>query len=219
VSLRSRVERLLRSPVSPLTRAGRARRRFNCADQGAASWDERARDAVRLWRQTRGTWVPEARAELVVGDLGAGGERLRPALADGMPQPHRYLAYDLHPQLPSTERLDVLSEMPDRRFDVVFCLGLLEYVPPGNSFPARLASTCRFAVVSYVATDLEPLTAEERGERGWVSHYSREQLEALFEAEGFVRDAFTTTERGRSGVWLWSAPREPRATSSGAAPR
>jgi hypothetical protein len=218
VSLRSRMQRLLRSPASPFTRAGRARRRFNCAEQ--ARWDERAYDAVQLWRDTRGGWMPDGRSELLVGDLGAGSERLRQPLADTMPQPHRYLAYDLHPQLPTTERLDVRSKMPERSLDVVFCLGLLEYVPPGSDFPARLASTCGLAVVSYVAVDLaEPLSVPEREQRGWVSHHSRAELEALFEAAGFVREAFTTTERGRTGLWIWSRAGEAPPTESGPAPR
>lgn len=192
------------SPATILTRQGRARRRFNCGDQ--ASWDERAETAVALWTAHESEWRPQVETPLTVADFGAGNERLRHLLAGTLEIPHEYLPYDLHPQLPTSAPLDVSRELPDRDFDLVFCLGLLEYLAALPAFLAGLHACSRFVLVSYVPCD-GPTAAphSERVRCGWVTHLSREELETQFSAAGFTSVGATTCDRGATGLWLWVA--------------
>src|SRR6266849_6474183 len=84
-----------------LARIARSRRgdalgsNFNCADQESSSWEERGILAVDLLRNrlvSRGS----TRQPLVIGDFGAGNERLRRILGEQLGVPHEYRGYDLN---------------------------------------------------------------------------------------------------------------------------
>jgi hypothetical protein len=75
--------------------------------------------------------------------------------------------------------------LPDREFDVVFALGLLEYLSDLEDFLAGLRRICTFAIFSYSVFDSAgPLSEPEREARGWRTHYTRGQLEALSQRAG-----------------------------------
>jgi len=175
--------------------------RFNLRRQD--DWSQRAHDAVRLWTQLRADSTGE-HARLQVADFGAGNERLRSILQAELAAPHDYRPFDLNPQRETTRRLNVLDGLPAQRFDLAFCLGLLEYVPLDNPLLARLRETCGSVVVSYVVTD-SPLqmTRRQREAAGWVSHLSSAQVEAEFEARGFVSAGHCRTDNDRTALWLW----------------
>jgi len=208
-----------RSPISVFTREGRARRRFNC--DGQAYWGERAEAAVGLLLQHESQCRTVPQASLMVGDLGAGNERLRPILARGLTHKHEYWAYDLHPQLPTTAPLDVTQSMPARDLDVGFCLGLLEYILDLQVFLARLGRSCRFALISYVPCP-EPTgtPTRERTRRGWVTHMCSSELEQAFRDAGFTLVGTSSCDHGATCLWLLSstmfgrgsAQRSPMAT-------
>src|SRR5438067_3352851 len=132
--------------VRSLLRAGRTRllvavdpkRRYNCADQLDPSWEERAEAAAQLARRS----LPAlgVTGSLRVADLGCGNERLQPVLRRTLPIDVDYQGYDLHPQSPAVEQLDVRGDLPARTFDVAFGLGLLEYLDDVDGFLLRLRS-------------------------------------------------------------------------------
>jgi hypothetical protein len=178
--------------------------RFHCDQQASSSWQGRAETAADLWREHHDGWLPAGRSHLRIADFGAGNERLRAVLNRKLRQPHVYVAYDLHPQKASTICLDLLEGVP-RGFDVVFCLGLLEYLPTDSDFIAGLRGAGQFVIVSYNFADcIHPLTVPEREKWGWLSHRTRAELEAVFSANGFVREDFVVTDAGKQGVWLWA---------------
>jgi hypothetical protein len=191
----------LASPASLLTKQGRARRRFNCGDQ--SSWAERAEAAVALWCNyaERGQVLTEP---LVIGDLGAGSERLRPILSRVLACPHIYIPYDLHPQVATTEPLDLAREVPSRSFDLLFCLGVFEYLATTPQIAERLACRCRFLIASYVPSD-GPLAAphSRRLGAGWITHLSRAEFRATFEAAGFTLADEGACDGGATSLWLW----------------
>jgi hypothetical protein len=195
-----RLKRALQLPVAPITRAGRARRRFNCGDQ--ERWDERAQAAVELWVEGGSGWRPPGGLAVRIADLGAGNERLRNLLASRLADPHEYLPYDLHPQRPTTSRVDLAEGLPADPFDVAFCLGVIEYLPL-TAFLERLRDQCRFAIVSYAIADApDRLTQSEREARGWRSHLTSDEFERELSGCGFARKARVTVERERTGIWL-----------------
>ncbi len=198
--------RKLTSPTSRLTRAGRARRRFNCGKQG--EWDQRAMTAVELLRATHGSWGPETGSPLVVADFGAGNERLRPLLRSALDEELDYQPYDLHPQQPTTTQLDVSQGLPERGFDLAICLGLLEYLPSVGKLAADLARACRFALVSYVTADSPvAIPRHDRLQHGWTTHLRGEEVEDAFAVAGFRPIGRRRSDGGATTIWLWTAGR------------
>jgi hypothetical protein len=204
--------------LSPLSRVRGAleswsrRRRFNCQDQDAPDWEKRAEAAVGL---VRTAFASSSGERLQVADLGAGNQRLRSILERELDVPCDYHAYDIRPQSPDVERLDVERTLPERRFDVVFCLGLLEYLRDLDDFASRLRTICRFAVVSYVVTDppgsLDPAA---RRTRGWLTDLTRSDVDALFRRNGYIQASFVPTSGGRTGLWLWSTSADAAVPSA-----
>jgi hypothetical protein len=147
---------------------------------------------------------------LQVADLGAGNRRLRSVLERVLTVPFDYHAYDIRPQSEDVQRLDVQQALPDRRFDVVFCLGLLEYLRDPGDFAARLRPICSLAVVSYVITDApDSLDPPRRRKRGWRTDLTRVEVELLFGECGYTREALTLVNEGHTGLWLWSTAGAP----------
>lgn len=191
------------SPNSRLTRDGRARRRYNCGKQG--EWDERANAAVALVSEHVANRERAGSGSVRIADFGAGNERLRLLLQAELQSTLDYRSYDLHPQLPTTTRLDVAREMPDADFDVVFCLGLLEYLPSIPDLARRLGTVCRFALVSYVTSDSPvAIPHEERLRHGWTTHLTAKEIEAAFERAGFRLAGRTTSDGEATTLWLWT---------------
>jgi len=194
--------RWLRSPTSKLTRGGRARRRYNCARQ--EEWGERAEAAVALLAAHEDRCMATTAGALLVADLGAGNERLRSLLAARLEAEPEYRPYDLHPQLPTTARLDAAREMPTGEFDVTICLGLLEYLPSVSDLAKRLAGTTRFALVSYVTSDSPvAMPHQQRLEHGWTTHLKASEVEAAFTEASFRQVASAKAEGEITTLWLW----------------
>lgn len=176
-------------------------RPFNCDRQD--EWHERAERAMRLWCEHEADWKSKVGFPLQVADFGAGNERLRPLLASELSVEHAYHPYDLHPQLPSTTRLDVSRGLPDRDFDLGICLGLLEYLPNVPDFLAEVRERCRFAIASYVPRDSPAqIPHEQRLGLGWITHFSREELDAELASAGFRQIDATAVEQGTTTIWL-----------------
>lgn len=189
-----------RPSVRERLRRPAGRRSYNLHLQASPSWDERARVAVELFARhmTDGS--------VSVADLGCGNERLRPVLETMLERGVRYQGFDIHPQLPTTQRVDLRHELPKSHFDAVFCLGVLEYLPELEEFVARLPGVCDVAVTSYVIADSdERLTREERERRGWVNHLTEGELAGLFRRHGLESLEFARANRGRTGIWVWRA--------------
>jgi hypothetical protein len=195
-SLASRVREGLLRALDP-------RRRYNCRQQDSPIWEERAEQAVALLATSPVGTASGGR--LQIGDFGAGNQRLLPILDRELDAPFDYHAYDLHPQVTEVRRIDLEREMPNRVFDAVFCLGLLEYLRDEALFVSRLRRTCRYAVVSYVLSDAPAsVPPHERRKRGWLNDYTRSGLEQLFRSKGFEFGDFITIQGGTTGLWLWT---------------
>jgi SAM-dependent methyltransferase len=176
---------------------------FNLADSKSPRWDERAETAVALLAGHLGDLPQDATVALRIADFGAGTERLRGVLETHLEEPHTYSPFDLHPQSETVVVMDVTRELPDADFDVVFCLGLLEYVERLPPFLAALRARYATLVLSYALFDApHPLTPQERRERGWLTDYTRAALEREFEGLALrIRD-FALANQGRTAVWV-----------------
>jgi hypothetical protein len=180
---------------------------FNLDDAASPSWDERAEVATDLIVANAAQLGWDQSAIVTVADFGAGDERLNRVLQARFAQPYRYAGFDLRPQSESVVELDVTRRLPGEDFDIVFCLGLLEYVEPLEPFLARLRTRYPVLVLSYALFDVpHPLTRGERRKRGWLTDYTKEDLERRFENLGFVLLDARLTNRQRTALWLLTRP-------------
>jgi hypothetical protein len=144
---------------------------------------------------------------LRIADLGAGNERLRGVLDTQLGIPHEYRAYDLHPQQATTTELDLEQELPAEHFDVVFCLGLLEYLHDLDWVFSGLTKICESALLSYTIFDgAEHLSPKERRVRGWVSDLTLNDVGEHLRRAGFHELDFATVSRGRTAIWMVKVP-------------
>jgi hypothetical protein len=174
-------------------------RRYNVAKQ--ERWRPRAEAAVDMWLAD-GPQRSRAESPLRVADFGAGNEVVGRLLAERAPYPIQYAAYDLHPQQPSTTRLDVRDGLPAGTVDVAFALGLIEYLPDTDPILERLAAHARHLVVSYVEFDEARKPVVERAALGWVRHQTGTELDQALARTHLVELARRTTDAGETSLRL-----------------
>jgi hypothetical protein len=180
------------------------RRRFNCQDQDGAMWHERAQEAAGLLGRSLDCDV-DGLSNLDVGDFGCGKEGLRAVLERTLECSFRYQGYDLHPQSMSVVPLDLEQEVPERHFDIIFSLGLLEYMSDVGSLAKSLQLICDRLVVSYVVVDTAPgAPRASRTRLGWRNHHTRAEIETFFTAAGFALGESAVINGGRTILWLWT---------------
>ena len=73
---------------------------------------------------------------------------------------------------------------PFKKYDYIFCSGLLEYVNDLSSFMMHIASYSDRMVVSY-AVKIEDQTIAQREKLDWVNHFNRQQFEDIMRKPGF----------------------------------
>ena len=146
----------------------------------------------------------DASAETRHRGLWRGDERLGRVLASRLAQQHRYTGFDIRPQRKSVIELDLRAALPARPFDVVCCLGLLEYIEPLDTFLARLAVRYPALILSYTVFICVPLSRRRRPSRGWLTDYTKAGLEQELEAAGLAVREVVMTNQQRTCLWLAS---------------
>jgi SAM-dependent methyltransferase len=176
---------------------------FNLDSIGSPRWDERASAAVELL--SKHAPPPARERPLRVADFGCGDERLRRTLESDFAGRVDYVGFDLLPETESVVPIDLRRELPRRPFDVIFCLGLLEYVDDPPTFLQRVRTQYPEAlvVVSYAIYDSpRPLRRRERRARGWLTDYTRARFGRELHGCGFASLDETSVNEGRTGLWL-----------------
>jgi len=144
------------------------------------SWDERN---VVLARH-----IPEKSRVL---DLGAGAQTLRRYLSTC-----EYVPCDLVKSTPDCIVCDFnAGQYPkaDRRFDVVICSGVIEYIREPLVFLQNLRPYAPTVIISYQPTRLDDKNDKmNRMASGFLNHFQREEIEKLFAAAGFRHEQVDT---------------------------
>ena len=154
---------------------------FNCNDQTAASWTQRAVVAVNLIKNIE----LKNKHQLSVADIGCGDQKLRSALLAQGVDCH-YCGYDLLPQSSEVTQFDVRSDALPHEHDVLVMLGVIEYL---DALPGVLPSLSRqapYLVVSHVIRKDDTYSPQKRAELGWLNHLSQDEIEQLLSASGYI---------------------------------
>jgi SAM-dependent methyltransferase len=175
--------------------------RFNCDYQNAESWQIRADNAVEMLLANNAV-ASKPEIPLKIADFGCGNEKLKPILQSRINHLIDYYGYDLQPQLESTSKINLEHEIPSLKFDVVFCLGLLEYLSNLDNLFANIAQICNFALISYVIRDSGAYSQTEIFQNAWLHHYSCAEIEIKFLNNQLIKQDFGLTNKGKTGLWL-----------------
>lgn len=158
-----------------------APQRFNLHKQAGSDWMRRAEICADLIAQMDLGAGRRAR----LADLGCGDTKLAQVLgARGLPV--EYQGFDLLPQAPAVQRLDLETEPVPAGFDIVVMLGVGEYLTQLERRLAEAADRCRWLVFSHVLRSKPPLSPERLAHLGWVQHHSAPELVALLKAAGLT---------------------------------
>ena len=194
--------RLLQSPK---------RAPYNLTEQARSSWVVRAETAAASIRA-----VVDANGPVSVADLGCGDGKLRTALEPLIGDRLQYKGFDILPQSPAVERIDLEHESVPGRHTVITLLGVSEYVTDMSKLLGRVAQSARFLCVSYTSSDSGSFDAAQVAERQWKHHHSKREVDAFARALGFRERSFTFLDDGKVGLWVWEM--DPKAGDDSSRP-
>ncbi len=153
-------------------------------------WPERLRAAWELFRAQ----LPAQAPALTVGDYGGGRQDLRALLPEGW----NYTPYDHLPRTPETVVCDFNEDpLPAARHDVIFCLGVLEYLDD----PARLLRHAFEHADWVVFSCFQGWKPWRAWREGWRGRLSRRALARVLEQEK-IRVMAHAPWRGDGGIWV-----------------
>jgi hypothetical protein len=183
-------------PFAPFRSPSHARTRHDREHSGTSVIGSARRGLSRLLRSRssaargRGSWPGRlaVAAEMLgrcgrqagstVADFGASGEPLAARLQPGW----IYTPYDRIAHTPRTIVWDFEEGPPPGQWDVVACLGLLEYLRDPLALLCALSGRCRWLLFSYNG----PTTLERRRRHGWRNEVEFAAIEARLEERGWA---------------------------------
>jgi hypothetical protein len=150
-----------------------ARRRVHEQNFGVEllEWPDRAEQAIAMLGRHAGLGDGT-----VAADWGCGKQIVRRLI----PPQWTYVPYDRIIRSADTRVIDFNRETPDESADVVFCLGLLEYVDDLWEVLGAAIRSSRWCLFSYV----KPRDEAHRVLNGWKWNLETAEFSAFIEAQG-----------------------------------
>lgn len=153
------------------------------------SWPERMQVAWRLFREV----LPENEPPREVADYGCGRQELRALLPAGW----GYVPYDWMSRSEDTQVCDFSQSVPQTSHEVIFMLGVLEYLPDPARLLRHALGNARWTVFSCFH-GWNPLRAWREG---WRGRLTREQVEQIIRESG-VQMRVHRSWREDGGMWI-----------------
>jgi hypothetical protein len=174
---------------------------FDCDNQDAETWKERARQAATLCFEALSE-DGVSKERLRIADMGCGDQKLKQVLAAMFGNTIEYCGYDLNPQSSEVEFCDFEKAVPSGPFDVIFCLGLLEYIKNLDQLFSRIRGQCGYAIVSFVVTTAAECSKAVVKKRGWISQHSLDELSEKLTASGFKIRKMILINDNTTALWV-----------------
>lgn len=170
-----------------LQRVQATRQRNTGSDIGV--WPERLQVAWALFRQV----LPADKPDREVADYGCGRQELRALLPAGW----RYVPYDWTARSTDTRVCDLAVAPPTDAHEIIFMLGVLEYMPDPARLLTHALTHARWTVFSCFC-GWSPLRAWRQG---WRGRLSRRAVERVLQSTGVQVRAYQDW-RGDGGLWV-----------------
>jgi hypothetical protein len=155
---------------------------FNLKDQKGKGWEERADAAAGYLSELN----INTSAPIRIGDFGCGNKKLLKYIDKKII--FEYKGFDLLPQSSDVQKCDFKTEVPNENFDVVFCLGMLEYLDDIPGFLNKVSQKTNNLILSYI--HYEQIISEKDyeqtiKEKGWKYLSPSTEMEDNFTKLGF----------------------------------
>lgn len=144
---------------------------YNLTHQSSNKWSRRTDAAVAMIKK-----IDFERREVIVGDFGCGDKKVLKALKNIESLNFAYLAYDVIPQYDDVTKINFSYQFPDKKFDLAFSLGLIEYLSDVDFYFDNLSKRCMYVILSCVINDRGHYTKEQIRKNGWVNYFSSNDL-------------------------------------------
>lgn len=172
--------------------------KYNLHDQKSDRWTNRSREAIDLFALLyRNVDVP-----IRVADLGCGDMKIRDLLLSCGYKKLLYQGFDCLPQSDDVKKIDFNKEEISGRYDVVFCMGVLEYLDDIPRFLLSLRGKTSYVIMSYVASDTNRYSKQDIRFRGWKNHFTSSKLEGIFFETGFFLNQKKVLDQGVTMLYL-----------------
>jgi SAM-dependent methyltransferase len=159
---------------------GKERDTFNLVGQKSDKWTKRTEAAVALL-----SYLPRSGKPLVIGDFGCGDGKVLRTLNEKAGVSFDYFGYDLIPQQDKVTKMDFSKDFPDKTFDLVFSLGLVEYLEKINFYFSNLSKHCGHVILSCIISDTGHYTKQQATNNGWVNYLSSTDLVKIITENNF----------------------------------
>lgn len=137
-------------------------------------WPERLEVALEICKKHL---LIDDMSELQIADYGCGKQTLRRII----PSVWKYTPYDYCSRSADTIVCNFNNnEMPKGRFDVIFCMGVLEYLASPYALILHAIKNSSYVVLSYSGFT----TQERRDLQGWVNNLRLSEIEEFISTNG-----------------------------------
>ena len=123
---------------------------------------------IELALNTLEKWI-EKDCKYRIADYGSGQQTLKRLIKNDW----EYYPYDYYKRTSDTVFVNFNEELPTQKFDIIFCLGVLEYLDAPYKLLENIINNSRFAVLSYSGFT----TMKRRKENGWKNNLNLEEFE------------------------------------------
>ncbi len=172
--------------------------KYNLRDQKSEKWTNRSREAIDLFASLYGDRSISVR----VADLGCGDMKIRDILLSHGYTNLLYQGFDCLPQTSEVKKIDFNKEKISGQFDVIFCMGVLEYLDDIPRFLLSLRGKTSYVIMSYLASDTNRYSKQDICFRGWKNHFTSRKLEGIFAGVGFSLSQKKVLDRGATMLYL-----------------
>ncbi|KKQ27899.1 MAG: Glycosyl transferase group 1 [Candidatus Magasanikbacteria bacterium GW2011_GWC2_37_14] len=154
--------------------------KYNLNHQKSLKWTERSKEALELFKNINFT-----NKIIKIADLGCGDKKLFELINKLKNLEFTYKGFDIMPQADDVEKINLSENVINEEFDVVFCLGLIEYLKNIDFFFANLVKISNYVILSCVVSDYADYNEKVIRRKGWENYLSVKQLEMLIKKYGF----------------------------------
>jgi hypothetical protein len=178
---------------------------FNLNKQNAPSWSQRAQCAAELLIDSKDI---TQRNIIRIADLGCGDKKLLRTIEALLEKQFTYQGYDIYPQDNDIIQMDFRDSVPSDSYEIIFILGVLEYIPDLMKLFLSLKNIAPYLIISYTISDSNAYSPSDLKKVGWAHHFSSAQLETLFENAGFQIEKRILLDDNKIALWRLTINRE-----------
>ncbi len=171
--------------------------KYNLNNQKSSKWVGRSRIAINFINK-----ISLNKEILKIADLGCGDQKIKNLLEEIGYRNIIYRGFDIEPQSDDVKKIDLDKEEIIGEYDVVFCMGLIEYLSNIKIFLSSVRLKTKYIILSYVVADKHNYTKDEIKFKGWKNHLYSKELERIFSELEITIKECVVADNGLTKIYL-----------------